>query len=231
MEKNSKDVMDANASSTIRVMLVDDHPIVRQGLKDVLKNTDDIIVCSECGNANEAITLINKDKPDLVIVDIFLEGNVNGLDLVKSIRDRFPDVYTLVLSMHDESIYAERAIKAGARGYIMKDIAPRNIADAIRTVKRGELYLREDLSKTILAKMINRTSDTKSIPTGRLSDRELEIFQYIGNGYSIKEIAAKLNLSIFTVESHRRSIKEKLNVKSSAALAKNAIQWIILNHK
>jgi DNA-binding NarL/FixJ family response regulator len=231
MQMDLKESKNEKTSSSIKVMLVDDHPIVRQGLRDVLENTGDITVCSESGNANEAITLINKDKPDVVIVDIMLEGNVNGIDLVKSISDRFPDVYTLVLSMHDESIYAERAIKAGARGYLMKDIAPRNIADAIRTVKRGDLYLREDLSKKILEKMISRNPDTKSVATDRLSDRELEIFQFIGNGYSIKEIAVKLNLSIYTVESHRRSIKEKLNLKTSSDLTKNAIQWIIMQHK
>lgn len=231
MENDPKESMNKNTSTAIKVMLVDDHPIVRQGLRDVLEATGDITVCSESGNANDAITLINKDKPDVVIVDIMLEGNVNGIDLVKSISERFPDIYTLVLSMHDESIYAERAIKAGARGYIMKDIAPRNIADAIRTIKKGELYLREDLSKKILEKMVNRNPDPKSVSTDRLSDRELEVFQYIGNGYSIKEIAGKLNLSIYTVESHRRSIKEKLNLKTSADLNKTAIQWIILQHK
>jgi DNA-binding NarL/FixJ family response regulator len=224
-------VSEKESISTIKVMLVDDHPIVRQGLRDVLENTSDITVCSESGNANEAIAFINREKPDVVIVDIMLDGNVNGIELVKSISERFPEIYTLVLSMHDESIYAERAIKAGARGYLMKDVAPRNIADAIRTIKRGDLYLKDDLSKKILEKMLNKNSDQKTVSTDRLTNRELEIFQYIGNGCSIKEIAQKLNLSIYTVESHRRSIKVKMNIKTSADLTKNAIQWVIMLRK
>ncbi len=224
-------VSEKESISTIKVMLVDDHPIVRQGLRDVLENTSDITVCSESGNANEAISLINREKPDVVIVDIMLDGNVNGIELVKSISERFPEIYTLVLSMHDESIYAERAIKAGARGYLMKDVAPRNIADAIRTIKNGDLYLKDDLSKKILEKMLNKNPDQKTVSTDRLSNRELEIFQYIGNGCSIKEIAQKLNLSIYTVESHRRSIKVKMNIKTSADLTKNAIQWVIMLRK
>lgn len=215
----------------IKVMLVDDHPIVRRGLKELLENSGDISICGESGNANEAISLINRDQPDVVVVDIMLDGTVNGIDLVKSINDRFPGVRTLVLSMHDELIYAERAIKAGARGYLMKDVAPRNIADAIRTIKNGDLYLRDELSKKILEKMLNHNVEADGVSTDRLSDRELEVFQLIGNGYSIKEIARKLNLSIYTIESHRRSIKEKLNFKSSADLAKNAIQWVILQNK
>ncbi len=219
------------SAAPIRVMLVDDHPIVRRGIRDLLNNTGDIEVCSESGNANEAITLINRDHPDVVVVDIMLDGTVNGIDLVKSISDRFPGIRTLILSMHDELIYAERAIKAGARGYLMKDVAPRNIADAIRTIRNGDLYLKDELSKKILEKMLNQKIDSEKISTDRLSDRELEVFQMIGNGFSIKEIAKKLNLSIYTIESHRRSIKEKLNIKSSADLAKYSIQWVILQSK
>ncbi len=231
MANDIQPISEKESVSTIKVMLVDDHPIVRQGLRDVLENTGDITVCSESGNANEAISLINREKPDVVIVDIMLDGNVNGIELVKSISERFPEIYTLVLSMHDESIYAERAIKAGARGYLMKDVAPRNIADAIRTIKNGDLYLKDDLSKKILEKMLNKNPDQKTVSTDRLSNRELEIFQYIGNGCSIKEIAQKLNLSIYTVESHRRSIKVKMNIKTSADLTKNAIQWVIMLRK
>ncbi len=231
MANDIEPISEKESVSTIKVMLVDDHPIVRQGLRDVLENTGDITVCGESGNANEAIAFINREKPDVVIVDIMLDGNVNGIELVKSISERFPEIYTLVLSMHDESIYAERAIKAGARGYLMKDVAPRNIADAIRTIKRGDLYLKDDLSKKILEKMLNKNSDQKTVSTDRLTNRELEIFQYIGNGCSIKEIAQKLNLSIYTVESHRRSIKVKMNIKTSADLTKNAIQWVIMLRK
>ncbi len=215
----------------IKVMLVDDHPIVRQGIRDVLENTGDITVCAETSSANEAITLINRDRPDIVIVDIMLEGNVNGIDLVKSIGERFPGIHTLILSMHDEMIYAERAIKAGARGYVMKDIAPRIIVDAIRTITKGELYLKEELSKKILDKVFHQNADKRSLFTEQLSDREFEVFELIGNGYSMKDISKKLNLSIYTVESHRKSIKKKMRIGSSSELTRMAIQWVIMQHR
>jgi len=217
--------------ATIRVMLVDDHPVLRKGIKDVLENTGRISVCAETSNANEAIMLISRDRPDVVIVDIMLDGNVNGIDLVKSIHERFPVVATLVLSMYDESFYAERAIRAGARGYIMKDIAPRNIVDAVLKVVSGELYLKEGLSKVLLDKVLHHSSDPKELSIGRLTDREFEIFQLLGNGFSVKEIAKKLNLSIYTIESHRRSIKKKLNMEDSSMLTRHAIQWIISHSK
>jgi DNA-binding NarL/FixJ family response regulator len=229
MEENKETIKKDDTCRMIRVMLVDDHPIVRQGLKDVLNTTGDITVCCESGNANEAIDLINKNKPDMVIADITLDGSVNGIDLVKSIHERFPEILTLVLSMNDEFIFAERAIKAGARGYLMKNIAPKNIIEAIRIVIGGELYLREDLSKKILEKMINIVPGARGVTTDNLSNRELEIFQLIGNGFSIKEIAKKLNLSIYTVESHRRNMKEKLHLKTSADLTKHAIQSVLLH--
>ena len=139
------------------------------------------MVFGEAASADEAIKKINKNKPDIAIIDIQLEGNANGIDLVKSIKDRFPDIFTLVLSMHDESIYAERAIRAGARGYIMKEVAPKNIVDAIRTVLDGELYISETQSKKIIDKLVHGSLDTEGLSIEVLSDREFEIFQLIGN--------------------------------------------------
>ena len=220
--------MNDTTAPAIRVMLVDDHPIVRRGLRDVLESAEDIRVCGESANADDAISQIGDSRPDVAVVDIMLEGTVNGIDLVKTVSERYPEIATLVLSMHDESIYAERAIKAGARGYLMKDVAPRNIIEAIRTVSRGELYLKEKLSAVILDKVINRNAAARAIPADRLTDRELEIFDLIGNGYSIKEIARKLDLSIYTIASHRRNIKEKLMIENFSDVTKKAIQWVIM---
>ncbi|HPG52390.1 MAG TPA: response regulator transcription factor, partial [Spirochaetota bacterium] len=133
----------------IKILIVDDHPLLRQGIKQVIELEDDLRVCGEASSANEAIDMINRDKPVIVIVDITLTGNVSGIELVKSINERFPEIKALVLTMHDESLYAERAIRAGARGYIMKEVASKNIINAIRTILNDELYLSENISKKI----------------------------------------------------------------------------------
>ena len=214
-----------------KIFLVDDHPVLRQGIRQVVEGAGDFKVCGEASNANDAIREINKFKPDIVLVDIVLEGSINGIELVRSIRERFPDIYTIVLSMHEESLYAERAIRAGARGYIMKEVAPKNIVEAIRTVLDGELYLSDNQSKRIIDKLIHGSVDTDGLSIGVLSDREFEIFQLIGNGFSTKEIAKKLNLSIYTVESHRRNIKTKMRLNNSSEVTKHAIQWVIMQNK
>ncbi len=221
----------ANNKNYSKVLLVDDHPILRQGIKQVLENAGDLKVINEASSADEAISCINKEKPDIAVIDIQLEGSANGIDLVKSIKERFPGVLTLVLSMHDESIYAERAIRSGARGYIMKEVAPKNIIEAVRTVLSGELYISESQSKKIIDKLVHGSLDTEGISIDNLSNREFEIFQLIGNGFSTKEIAQKLNLSIYTVESHKRNIRTKMNLTDSADVTKHAIQWVIMQNK
>jgi DNA-binding NarL/FixJ family response regulator len=213
-----------------KILIVDDHPILRQGIKRVLEKENDLVICGEASSANEAMDIINSDKPDIAIIDITLSGNVNGIDLIRSMKERFPEIYSLVLSMHSESIYAERAIKAGARGYIMKEDASKNIISAVRTVLNDELYLSGELSKILLDKFIHKTKDS-SLSIETLSNREFEIYQLIGNGFSTKEIANKLSLSIYTIESHKKNIKEKLRVKDSSELTRNAIQWVIMHHK
>lgn len=213
------------------ILIVDDHPLLRQGIKQVIELEEDLKVCGEASTANEAIDLINRNRPDIVIVDITLAGNVNGIELIKSLNERFPDIKTLVLTMHDESLYAERAIRAGARGYIMKEVASKNIINAIRTILKDELYLSEQISKKIIDKLVRGSADTIGISVENLSNREFEIFQLIGNGFSTKEMAKKLNLSIYTVESHKKNIKEKLKLKNSSDLAKYAIQWVIIQNK
>ncbi len=188
------------------------------------------MICGEASSANEAMDIINSDKPDIAIIDITLSGNVNGIDLIRSMKERFPEIHSLVLSMHSESIYAERAIKSGARGYIMKEDASKNIISAVRTVLNDELYLSSELSKKLLDKFIHKTKDS-SLSIEILSNREFEIYQLIGNGFSTKEIAHKLSLSIYTIESHKKNIKEKLRIKDSSELTRNAIQWVIMHHK
>ncbi len=230
-DKNAVPNMSEKAIEHKKILIVDDHPLLRQGIKQVIELEEDLKVTGEASSANEAIDMINRDKPDIAIVDITLAGNVSGIELVKSINERFPDIKALVLTMHDESLYAERAIRAGARGYIMKEVASKNIINAIRTIINDELYLSENISKKIIDKLVRGSADTIGISVENLSNREFEIFQLIGNGFSTKEMAKKLNLSIYTVESHKKNIKEKLKLKNSSDLSKYAIQWVIMQNK
>lgn len=215
----------------INVLIIDDHSVVRDGVEQIISKTEDIELIGKAANSDEAIKIINNSKVDFTIVDITLKGNVNGIDLIKAIKERYPHIKILVMSMHDESIYGERAIKAGARGYIMKDVASLHLIEAIRKISKGELYISDELQKKLVNKLISNPNDKKGISVEILSDREFEIFQLIGNGFSAKEIAKKLNLSTNTIESHRNRIKNKLQLKDSAELTKHAIQWIITNSK
>lgn len=215
----------------IHIMLVDDHPILRQGLKLIIEREKEFSVCAEASSAREAIKIINEKEPDVVIADISLDGNVNGIELVKALKDRFPKALSLVLSMYDESLYAERAIRAGASGYIMKKEADVNIVKAIRMALRGDLYLSDKISKSIVHKLLHRPVNGESEPEHILTDRELEVFMMIGSGISVKEIAKKLNLSLNTVETHRRHIKEKMQIKDLNELIKYAVQWVFVNNR
>lgn len=213
--------------SRIRVMIIDDHPLVRQGIAKVLEKEPDMEVVAESGNANEAINLIARNEPAFIIADISLEGEVNGIDLVKAVRERFPSIKVLVLSMFDEAIYAERAIRAGARGYMTKKEAPTNVAGAIRAIMKGELYLTGGISGRIIDKLLHSSGDSTQTPVDILTDREFEIFQLLGNGFGTGEIARRLNLSVNTVESHRKKIKDKLGIKKGPELVKSAVQWVL----
>lgn len=217
MEKNAK----------IRVMIIDDHPLVRQGITKILEKEQDMEVVAETGNAHDAINLIARHEPDFIIADISLEGEVNGIDLVKAVRERFGNIRVLVLSMFDEAIYAERAIRAGARGYMTKKEAPNNVASAIRGIMRGDLYLTGGISGRIIDKLLHSTSDSNQTPVDLLTDREFEIFQLLGNGFGTGEIARRLNLSVNTIESHRKKIKDKLGIKKGPELVKSAVQWVL----
>lgn len=218
--------MDNSASGKIKVMLVDDHSIVRMGIAKLLENEPDIEVVGESGNINEAINMISRITPQVVLVDIAFEGEMSGLDLIKAIKERYPDIIMIVLSMFDETVYAERAVRAGARGYIQKSDAPKKIVSAIHNALTGELVLSKSISDKIINKVLTGEHDASGSPIDLLSDREFEIFQMFGKGMVVKEIAAELNISSHTVETHRRNIKEKLQIKTNALLIKQGVQWI-----
>jgi DNA-binding NarL/FixJ family response regulator len=206
-----------------RVFLVDDHPVLRQGLGRLIDDQPDLAMCGEAESPVEAMRLLPAAKPDVVIVDLTLKGG-DGLELCKQIRDRFTTLPILVVSMHDESLYAERALKAGARGYVMKQEPQETVMTALRTVAKGEVYLSAKMSAKLLRSFSGVKSDSDLAPLERLTDRELEIFRLIGDGQSVRTIAEKLFLSTKTVEAHKEHIKQKLNLKSSNELLQYAIE-------
>lgn len=208
-----------------KVLIVDDHPLVREGLADLINKEKDIVVCGWAKDIPQTIKAIEKLKPDVVTVDISLE-NASGLDLMKDIKASFPGLPVLVLSMHQESIYAERAIRAGAKGYITKQEATKKVITAIRKVLEGRLYLSETMKEKLLYSLIgNDESDAGTSPIDRLTDRELEVFRLIGQGKATRQIAEQLCLSAKTIETYRSRIKEKLNLSSGSELLRCAFQW------
>jgi len=206
-----------------RVFLVDDHPIVRKGLAQLIDGEVDLTVIGQGEEAYQALRDIKQAKPDLVIVDVSLKDS-DGIELLKEIKAQTPELPVLVLSMHDESLYAERALRAGAGGYVMKQEAPQTLLAAVRAVLSGQVYVSPKMGATLLQRMVGGRKKNGGLPLDRLTDRELEIFRMIGGGKSIKEIAEKLFLSVKTIEAHREHIKQKLNIKSSAELLRYAIR-------
>lgn len=216
--------MAAEQDGKIRVLIVDDHPIVRQGIAQLINQEPDLTTCCEAGSAQEALDLMTKDTPDILLVDISLDG-VSGIELVKMLKSRHPKTPALVISMHDESLYAERALRAGARGYIMKQEATEKVLTAIRQVLQGNIYLSERMQGKILQRVLSG-DDSGLSPIDLLSDRELEVFRLIGHGFATSDIARELNRSVKTVETHRAHLKDKLNLKNAAELTRYAVQWI-----
>ncbi|MGD0390647.1 MAG: response regulator transcription factor [Tepidisphaeraceae bacterium] len=206
-----------------KIFLVDDHPIVRQGLAQLINGEEDLIVIGQGEDAYQSLRAIRESQPHLVLVDVSLKDS-DGIELLKELKAQSPDLPVLVVSMHDESLYAERALRAGAGGYVMKQESPETLLAAIRTVLAGEVYVSGKMGATLLQHMVRGRKRGGGLPMDRLTDRELEIFRMIGAGRSVKEIADKLFLSIKTVEAHREHIKEKLNIKSSAELLRFAIR-------
>ena len=206
-------------------MIVDDHPLFRKGLGDLIHAEKGLAVCGEAGNAAEAMEIIRKLNPDLAIVDLSLPG-ANGIELIKNIRAEFSRMPILVLSMHDESLYALRALRAGAEGYVMKHEAMANVIHAINEVFNGRPYLSPAMAAQVITKFAHREPEGEADAVERLSDRELEILELIGKGKDVREIAKLLHLSPKTVETHRSHIKDKLDLKNSREVARFALQWL-----
>ncbi|MGO9519032.1 MAG: response regulator transcription factor [Candidatus Korobacteraceae bacterium] len=213
-------------TSKLRVFVVDDHPIVRQGLAQMINREPDLTVCGEAEQAASALQAIVSERPDILILDISL-GGPDGLELLKNVRMRYPALPVLILSMHDESIYAERALRAGANGYIMKHEAAERVLVAVRQILNREIYVSERVANRILHHYISGTSTVKQSPLADLSDRELEVFRLIGEGHSTRTIADELHLSVKTVESYQAHIKDKLSLKNGRELVQHAIQWVM----
>ncbi len=214
--------MTENPSRT-RIVLVDDHPMVRERLAEVINREADLLVCGEAEDRGGALDVINRENPGLVIVDLTLKRS-NGLDLIKDLQVMHPELRILVVSMQDETLYAERVIRAGAHGYITKQEATRNILKAIRHVLAGNVFLSPELSGEILSRMLGRSKATVR-SHDLLSDRELQVFELVGQGFSTRQIAEQLGLDVKTVETYRGRIKEKLELKDASELLRKAIAW------
>jgi DNA-binding NarL/FixJ family response regulator len=202
-----------------RVMIVDDHPVVRQGIKLMINAEPDLTICGEAQNEQQARRLLRDLKPDALVVDLSL-GEGDGFNIVRDAHAHFPDVRILVLSMHDEAIYAERLLAQGASGYIMKQAATEQLITALRTVLRGDRFISESLQRTLAAR-----EEDEGSSASRLSARELQVISLIGQGLGTREIADNLSLSVKTVETHRLTIKRKLALETNAQLVQYAIKW------
>ncbi len=208
-----------------QILIVDDHPIVRQGLAQLINHEEDLSVCGQAEDAPAALKIIKQLGPDLVVVDISLK-ETSGMELIKDIKTQYPDLPVLALSMHDESLFAERALRAGAKGYIMKAEATENVVTAIRKVLNDELYLSDRMQNKMVRKLVGEKPGPGASAIDSLSDRELEVFLLIGQGYGTRQIAEKLYLSAKTIETYRAHLKDKLDLANSTELLQYAIQWV-----
>jgi DNA-binding NarL/FixJ family response regulator len=206
-----------------RLLILDDHPMMREGLAQLINNEPDLMVCGGAGTGKEGLDLVGKLKPDLFLADISLPDK-NGLDVIKDIQALHPGVSVLVISMHDESLYAERVLRAGARGYIMKQEGGKKLMEAIRRVLDGKIYVSEKISANILESLSAGRNEGR--PLENLTDREFEVLQLLGQGKSTREIAEQNHLSPKTVEAHRANIKRKLNLKTGPELVRYAVRWV-----
>jgi DNA-binding NarL/FixJ family response regulator len=220
--------MNNSSSKTIarkkRVFIVDDHPLVREGLTNLINGQDDLIICGEAKNSAQALDGIMKADPDVALIDISLE-NESGLELVKQLGSQFPQVALIVLSMHDETLFAERVLRAGARGYVMKHETSKSVLASIRRVLGGGVYVSEMIVNRIARRVGSVREPLASSPVERLSDRELEIFRLLGQGRTTSQIAADLNLSLKTVQAYCARAKEKFGVTSLTELLRAALRW------
>ena len=225
--------MSAELSGTVarksRVFIVDDHPLVREGLANLINGQDDLIVCGEAEDSGQAIDAIMQARPDVALIDISLK-NESGLELVKNLGSQFPLVALIVLSMHDEALYAERALRAGAHGYVMKRETSKSVLASIRHVLEGGVYVSERVVKSMAHRLRSSREAAARSPVERLSDRELEIFRLLGQGRTTSQIAGDLNLSLKTVQAYCSRAKEKFGVTSLAELLRAAIRWEDARH-
>jgi DNA-binding NarL/FixJ family response regulator len=209
-----------------KVLIVDDHPVVRYGLLQMLANEPDFEICGEAASAQEALALVDQCNPDVAVVDISLKGT-NGIELIKQIHAMRPEARILVSSMHDEKLFAERALRAGANGYINKQVAVTEMVSAIRRVLSGKVYLSPSMTERMVERAARIDSDASRSVIQRLSDRELEVFSLLGDGLSTREVAQRLNLSVKTIETHRAQIKRKLGLRNSTELIQRAVEWTL----
>lgn len=214
----------------IQFLVVDDHPIFRQGLVALIQSEPRYRVCAEAGTVSEALAALEQQQPDLVLVDISLVGQ-SGLDLVKNIKALYPAVRTLIISIHDEAVYAERALKANARGYVMKQEAGSVMLEAIRTVLAGRIYVSAAMRDRLLETRYGQRDESANSMVEGLSDRELEVFEHIGRGFGASEIASQLNLSVKTVGVYQDHIKKKLSIDGASELRKFAVNWVQSQHR
>jgi DNA-binding NarL/FixJ family response regulator len=207
------------------ILIVDDHPMMREGLVQLISHEKDLETCGEAGTAHEALEKINAAKPDLVLTDITLPGK-SGIELIKDLKVMHPGVLILVISMHDEALYVERVLRAGARGYIMKQEGGKKIMEAIRQVLDGNIYVSQKMSAKILEIFTGKRPEAATSPIEKLTDREFEVFQLIGKGLSTVQMAEYLHLSPKTIEVHRANIKTKLQLGTAAELLRYAVRWL-----
>ncbi len=224
-ETKASATVQASQSAKARILVVDDHPIVREGLVRVIDQTADLLVCAHAENIAQTLDAAERSKPDLVILDISLGGQ-NGIELIKDLKVRYPNLPVLVHSMFDETMYAERCLRAGAKGYVMKQAPPQHLLDGVRRVLKGEVHVSEAMTSQLLCRISGGPGGKGSSPTELLSDREFEVFELLGRGHRTSEIARILHLSDKTVQTHREHIKEKLDIADAVTLVRRAVQWV-----
>jgi len=216
---------DKTAENKTKILIVDDHPIVRRGLAELINHENDLAVCGHAEDSHEALRAIRELTPNMAVVDISLK-ETSGMELIKDINAQYPDLPVLALSMHDESLYAERALRAGAKGYIMKQEATENVIVAIRKILSGEIYVSDKMTARMMRKLVAGQTEMSTSPIECLSDRELEVFHLAGKGYGTRQVSERLHLSIKTIETYRARIKEKLNLADATELLQHAIRWV-----
>jgi len=214
-----------SAPAKTRVLVVDDHPLFRDGLVQLINRQRDLICCGQAGNSAAALAALKAHRPEFLILDLRL-GQEDGLEMVKSCKAQFPSIAILIISQFDEAIYAERALRAGARGYLMKEEATEEVIKAIRSILDGELYVSRKMSVVVLHKLLTQQPQSASSGVESLTDRELQVFQFLGSGCSTRQIADSLHLSVKTIETYRENLKHKLNLVSGVELVRHARGWV-----